>query len=271
VNVTLRVTDSFGVSDDATAQVTIVNLAPSVGTIAAPLDPQLISTTVNVSATFADAGTSDTHTAVWDWGDSSTSAGSVVEANGSGSVNGNHAYAAAGVYTVTLTVTDNDGASAQSVFQYVVVYDPNGGFVTGGGIIDSPVGAMPGNPTAAGTAHFAFVSKYQRGAHVPDGNTKFKFNVGDFDFDSTSYDWMVISGAKARYRGTGKVNGIANFGFQITVIDGDRPGGGGTDRFRIRIWDKSNANAVVYDNGLGAPEDDDPVTALRGGSIRIQI
>jgi PKD repeat protein len=269
VNVTLRVTDSLGASHEASAVVNVNNVAPTVGVITAPIAPQLITTSINASATFADAGVLDTHTAVWNWGDSTTSAGNVSEANGSGSVSGSHTYTAAGVYTVTLTVTDDDGASAQQVFDYIVVYNPDGGFVTGGGWINSPLGAMPGNPTAAGKAHFAFVSKYKRGAHVPDGDTKFKFSAGNFDFESTSYDWMVISGAKARYRGTGKVNGGGNYGFQITLIDGEHPGGGGVDRFRIKIWNLNAGNAVVYDNQLGADEDDDPVTAIGGGNIKI--
>ena len=40
------------------------------------------------------------------------------------------------------------------------------------------------------------------------------------------------------------------------------PGGGGTDKFRIRIYG-------VYDNQLGAPDGDEPTTALGGGSIVI--
>ncbi len=43
-------------------------------------------------------------------------------------------YAAAGVYTVTVTITDDDtGVHSNSTTQMLVIYDPNGGFVTGGG------------------------------------------------------------------------------------------------------------------------------------------
>ena len=45
-------------------------------------------------------------------------------------------------------------------------------------------------------------------------------------------------------------------------------GGGGVDRFRIRIWDK-NGGGLVYDNQLNAPDSDEPTTALGGGSIVI--
>jgi hypothetical protein len=40
------------------------------------------------------------------------------------------------------------------------------------------------------------------------------------------------------------------------------------DRFRIKIWHKATG-AIVYDNQLGAADDDAPTTALGGGSIVI--
>lgn len=46
-----------------------------------------------------------------------------------------------------------------------------------------------------------------------------------------------------------------------------RTAAGGDDRFRIRIWDKNNADAVVYDNKPGAADDSYDGTALGGGSI----
>ena len=45
----------------------------------------------------------------------------------------NHTYTDVGVYTVKLTVTDDDTGACESIFRYVVVYDTEGGFVTGGG------------------------------------------------------------------------------------------------------------------------------------------
>src|SRR5207245_5521174 len=118
---------------------------PIVGPITAPLAPVAVNTAITVSASFTDA-VPPTHTAVWNWGDSSTSPGTVAETNGSGMVTGSHTYAVDGVYTITLTVTNNVGGSGQSVFSYVVVYNPSAGFVTGGGWIPSPAGAYLTNP-----------------------------------------------------------------------------------------------------------------------------
>jgi hypothetical protein len=41
------------------------------------------------------------------------------------------------------------------------------------------------------------------------------------------------------------------------------------DKFRIKIWDKTNNDATVYDNQLNAPDTTDPTTLLGGGSIVI--
>ena len=49
----------------------------------------------------------------------------------------------------------------------------------------------------------------------------------------------------------------------------DVSGGGGTDKFRIKIWDKLNGDAIVYDNNIGAADDAEPTTALTQGSIKI--
>ena len=56
-----------------------------------------------------------------------------------------------------------------------------------------------------------------------------------------------------------------------TAIDGDLPGGRGSDKFRIKIWDRDKDDVVVYDNELGAGDGDDPTTLrVRGGLIEIQ-
>ncbi len=79
----------------------------------------------------------------------------------------------------------------------------------------------------------------------------------------------MVSGAKARYRGSGMVNGAGNYGFELTAIDGQVNGGGGTDKFRIKIWDKNQGNGIIYDNQMNAPDGADPTTVRGGGSIVI--
>lgn len=118
----------------------IDNVAPVLGTITAPSDPIAVNTEITASAKFTDAGANDTHTASIEWGDGSTSAGTI----SGGTAGGSHTYSAAGVYTLKLTVTDDDSGADSEIFQYVVVYDPDAGFVTRGGWINSPAGAYAG-------------------------------------------------------------------------------------------------------------------------------
>jgi len=69
-------------------------------------------------------------------------------------------------------------------------------------------------------------------------------------------------------RTSGTINGSGDYGFMLTAIDGQVNGGGGIDKFRIKIWDKATG-AIVYDNQMGAADDANPTTAIQGGSIVI--
>jgi hypothetical protein len=214
-----------------------------------------------VSATYSGAGVDDTSS--FNWGDGTTDAGTA----SAGIASGSHVYTEAGVYTVEIIMTDGGTGSATKSFQYVVVYDPSAGFVTGGGWIDSPAGAYTADKTLTGKAHFGFVSRYKKGATTPDGNTQFQFQSGNFSFHSTVYDWLVISGAKAQYKGSGTVNGTGDYGFLLTATDGQLSGSG-IDTFRLKIWDKAT-DTVVYDNQLGDDDTADASNAIGGGSIVI--
>jgi hypothetical protein len=142
--------------------------------------------------------------------------------------------------------------------------------VTGRGRIDSPAGAFTSNVTLVGPASFGFVSRYRKGETIPTGDTEFTFAIANFAFQSTSYDWLVVAGARAQYKGVGTVNGVAGYGFLLTAIDGQAKGGGGTDRFRVKIWRLAD-EAVVYDNGLGGSDDLDSGSpqVLASGAIVI--
>lgn len=265
-HVILTITDNNGNTATATATVIIENTAPTVSPITAPLSPVQINTSVSAGATFTDI---NLHKATWDWGNGARSEGII-----SGSVvTDNYSYTTPGVYTVTLTLEDICGETAQIVHQYIVIYDPTGGFVTGGGWINSPVGAYTANPAVIGKANFGFVSKYQKGATLPTGNTHFEFNAVGLHFKSTAYEWLVVSGAKAKYKGVGTINGSGSYGFLLSAIDGQVSGGGGIDKFRIKIWDKNNEDVIIYDNNIGSAlgtgDDADPATAIGGGSIII--
>ena len=151
-----------------------------------------------------------------------------------------------------------------------MVYDPSASFVTGGGWITSLPGAYSADSALSGKASFGFVSKYLKGATTPSGETQFQFQVANFNFHSASYEWLVVSGPLAQFKGSGAVNGAGNYGFLLTATDGQASGGGGVDKFRIKIWDKATG-AIVYDNAKGGSEDINNARpqAISGGSIMI--
>jgi hypothetical protein len=173
------------------------------------------------------------------------------------------AFAEAGIYSIKLTVTDASGEKAvattvnglEDMPAYIVVYDPEGGFVTGGGWIWSPKGPYP-YMSVEGKANFGFASKYKKGADVPSGNTEFQFKAGNLDFHSSSYDWLVVTGSDyARFKGAGTINGSGEYKFMLWAGDDD------VDKFRIRIWEEDDYGneSVLYDNGFDQP--------IGGGSI----
>ncbi len=262
--VCLTVTDSAGASDTQCTTAVIFNVAPTVGAIGAPTEPiQLGTVPVCAMVLFDDPGTADTHTADWDWGDGSVGIGTLDEYEGSGSVIDCHSYTEAGVYTLNLTVTDDDAGSGESLFKYVVVYDPSAGFVTGGGWIDSPARAYSADLLLVGRANFGFVSKYKKGATVPTGNTEFVFQAGDLSFHSGSYEWLVVTGSNyARFKGSGTINGSGDYKFMLWAGDNE------PDTFRIKIWteDAAGIETDVYDNGFEGSgfENGQPIG---GGSI----
>ncbi|HET8670335.1 MAG TPA: hypothetical protein VFM05_06790, partial [Candidatus Saccharimonadales bacterium] len=100
------------------------------------------------------------------------------------------------------------------------------------------------------------------------GNTEFQFRVANFNFKSTSYDWLVVAGTRAQFKGSGSINGSGGYGFMLTAIDGE-VNIGGMDKFRIKIWDKNNNDVVVYDNKLGYSDSSSDLTDLAGGNIVI--
>jgi hypothetical protein len=170
----------------------------------------------------------------------------------------------AGIYDLCVRGTDSPGNLGDPECIMLVVYDPDGGFVTGGGWIDSQAGAYVSDPALTGKANFGFVSKYKKGATVPEGNTAFQFKTGGLNFHSSSYDFLVITmnSTNAQFKGFGTINGgLAPNGmeyrFMIWASDGD------PDTFRIKIWYEVSGEIeeVVYDNLFGQE--------IGGGSIVI--
>ncbi len=269
--VSVTVTDKDGASGLATGSVQVNNVVPMVSSFSGPAEPMAAGSVASLSAQVSDVSSADTLTCTFHWDDGSSDP---VVSPALGTCPATHAYGAAGVYTVQLSVQDDDGGVKKERFEYVVVYDPNEGFVTGGGWIQSPRGAYVADPELTGKAAFGFVSKYQKGADTPSGQTEFQFHAAGFRFTSTKYQWLVVSGSRAQYKGEGSLNGESGYGFLLTAVDGQQPGDGGTDKFRVKIWrltEDDSPGTIVYDNVSGASDDLDSANpqVISGGAITI--
>jgi hypothetical protein len=261
--VMLAVDDGRGGVDTARTTANITNVAPKLAGFSIPSAPiALISGSVNlpVATSFTDPGTADTFIATLDCGSGITAQSSAPN----GMAGGVCAFSEPGVYAIQLTVRDDDGGSDTKLASgQVVIYEPAGGWVTGGGWIVSPLGANTIAPTTTGKLTFGFVARYQPGSTIPTGNAEFKLNVGKLDFRSTSLEWLVVGDTKAQLQGRGTVNGGGDYAFLVIAFDG-----GSGDAVRIRIWQRVSG-AVVYDSRPGEPFDAETLTALGGGSVQL--
>ncbi|MGO4662630.1 ExeM/NucH family extracellular endonuclease [Terrabacter sp. 2TAF16] len=235
----LYAADEFRISDHDPVVVglDLTNAAPVVGRVTGPTSAVSVGSPAGVSATFSDADPLDTHTASISWGDGSSSAGTIT----GGTVSGSHVYAAAGIYTVTVTVTDEWG-NAGSGTTSVVAYDRAAGFVTGGGTIASPAGALTSNPSHSGKGSLELSVAYGSGATVPSGSFGYGLAGTSFSVATTTFDWLVVSGTTATFSGPVTVNGTAGYRAVVTVTDQ-----GKSDSFRLVVTTASGS--VAYDSG----------------------
>ena len=256
--------------------VVVNNVPPVLNSLTASAFTAPIGTTITLDADYSDVGILDTHKCYVNWDDSTPEQevlGIKDVGNPSlGSCSPSRQFMLQGVYSITVYVKDDDGGQSNSLTIMVTIFDPDGGFVTGGGWIMSPPGAYVLDEDLVGKANFGFVSKYKKGSQTPEGQTEFQFKAGDLNFHSSAIQLgsLVVSNFKAQYKGTGTINGQPGYKFILTAYDGDIQGGGGVDRFRMKIIRLSD-NTLIYDNAKGASDDIDAANplAISGGSIVI--
>lgn len=252
------------VSDETIA---IVRNAPPELTVAGPLEWAVLRAgqTEALSAGFVDPGSNDTHTCSIDWDDGVTE--SIPAAT---SCDRSHVYEQAGMYSITTTVTDDDGGS-DSDRRLLIVYDPDAGFVTGGGLVESPAGALAARSDVAGAAHFNLNPAYrphEQGPSAGNGKLSFDLRAAGLDLASTALDWLVVTrDGKAAVKGAATLDGEPGFGF-VAYATSDH-------RFRLVVWRLADgdhpAEQIVFDSRRGADFDLDeaeppPITS---GSIQI--
>jgi parallel beta-helix repeat protein len=108
--VTVSVSDTDG-TGTATFQITVNAVSPGTSAIAGPASA-LPGQPLTYTAAYTNGGALDTDTAVWNWGDGTTT--TVAIGGASGTIGASHVYAATQgtPYVVSLTVTSDDALSA---------------------------------------------------------------------------------------------------------------------------------------------------------------
>jgi hypothetical protein len=108
--VKLRIEDDFYESATATAQVTVVNVAPEV-VVGEPFAEILRGHTFTRAAAFTDPGEDDPWVATVDYGDGSDEQALMLRPDKTFTLS--HVYPVAGQYTLTVTVRDKDGGEGE--------------------------------------------------------------------------------------------------------------------------------------------------------------
>ncbi|MFD3000299.1 hypothetical protein ACFS7Z_07995, partial [Pontibacter toksunensis] len=100
------------------------------------------------------------------------------------------------------------GCVVSTSVTYVSVFDPDAGFVTGSGWIESPAAPAYEFMQTSKRAHWSLVARYSKRNGEEDqvqGATMLLLQAGSFTFRSTSYEpgSLVITGNRAYYSGRG--------------------------------------------------------------------
>ncbi len=255
--VTVTVTDSHGVTDTASMNVVVANVAPSIASFTAAASPASVGSTVTATVNFTDPGAGDTHSAVINWGDGTTS---TVSASSATQATATHVYANAGFYALGATLTDDDLASASSSTS-LVVYNAAAGYLTGNGyVLKTLLGAR---------TNFTLDVRYVGSNTTPTGS--FQILPGSpfvLALTSNALQYMVVSANTGNVRGTGTLSDGTTVGFMVSGLD-LKTGGAASDKIRIKVW-RLAGGAVVYDTEPGVAESAAPATLVRAGSFTVR-
>jgi hypothetical protein len=255
-------------------------VAPVVGPITISRDLVPVNGSVSAEASFSDAGSGDAHTASWNWGDGTTSAGTITEADGSGTVVGSHQYTAAGFYNITLTVSDGSNP-AQTMLQNVLVYEVGVGKITGGGKIDASgavceFGQPYCNQNRNSELNYGFDIQYIDGSAAPAGQTTMTYKSGMVFVSMDQYELLAVVDDVAFFRGQGTLSAnnvpdVSAF-FEVWVVDSDIHNPGAPDRFGAKIWYVGNEGQEIVVVDTSNDNNSDPFGTLpdvRGASVKI--
>jgi hypothetical protein len=157
-----RIFDAEGACHEYTIDLSVADAVPQVQV--SPVTGNE-GQSVQVNATFSDAGQQDTHTARIDWGDGNVTDGTVVESSGLGSVQGSHIYADDGAYTIRVLVSDDEGVIGSGQAQATIanlaptaIISPDQAVVEDTTVTVSLGSAQDGPADAAAGLHYSFAT-----------------------------------------------------------------------------------------------------------------
>ncbi|HWC66681.1 MAG TPA: PKD domain-containing protein, partial [Acidimicrobiales bacterium] len=206
----LTVTDDDGGTGTDGAQVTVLNVAPTVSAGADQFVEE--GSFATIVASFADPGLLDTHTAIINWGDGAMSPGVIDPLTRT--VTGSHLYGARGAYLAEIVVTDDDGGAGTDALIVTVGNAPP--VVTAGGATLAQEGVSFALP------HTFFTD-----------NSAVDTHTATVDFG----DGTVVAGAIDA--GTGVVSASHVYGdngvFEILVTVTDSEGASGTGTWLVTV------------------------------------
>jgi hypothetical protein len=131
------------------------------------------------------------------------------------------------IYKIDMTLDCSD-TTASAI---LVVYNPEGGFATGGGWIVPDDDGLNTHPNVR--ANFGFNAKYKQ--NDPTGHIEFRYSDGHIDLKSSSIEQLVITGGKiVQFKGWASVNKEQGHWFFVKAIDEGEPGV--LDTFDIKVW-----------------------------------
>jgi hypothetical protein len=131
------------------------------------------------------------------------------------------------IYMVTVSLECSDYTASG----ILVVYNPEGGFATGGGWIIPADDGLNTHPKVR--ANFGFNAKYKQ--DDPTGHLEFRYCDEFINLKSTSIEQLVITGGKiVQFKGWASVNKEEGHWFFVKAIDNGEPAT--NDTFDIKIW-----------------------------------
>ncbi len=294
------VTDSYGNARTASQIVTIsytpsLNTPPVIGTMTSSdpdnLIPQYSSASLNINWT--DDVNGGPYTIDVDWRDSS--AHTVLTGVTSASVAPSHTYNKTGVFAPIVKVTDGTNTSDTFAYKYLVVYVVGNYFTTTEGEFTAPAGSLVSNPTLSASRRKVEIGvECKPTPNHPgefNGEMEFEMDGGKFEFETEKIDWNYLAvsacflatfqgtgylysdghhnGCRGRCHGSCSQNGHL---YGILIVQSDKyKNAVNKNKIRIKIWDITAGNAVVFDTQMGAADFELPTTSLSSGTIKVKV